>query len=338
MKRFSFQASIQWGKLSFSVGCKRCDAARTSPSADHSPVLDFFAFAHQEVQRAARLKSPSTIKNYQTAVAELQRFVGLRPLPFAEVNVALMYEFEHWLRQRGLTLNTSSCYMRSLRSIYNQAVDQELTSPANPFRHVFTGREKTRKRAAGLADIQLLHEAKLKRASRLELTRDLFLFSFYACGMPFIDMAFLCRDQLHDGYLEYSRHKTGQRVCFKLLPCMQQIIDRYAVADSPLVFPILRGVPEEQYYDVYQHQIRLYNRRLHMLEERLGTQAPLTSYVARHTWATLARESNVEVPVISKGLGHTNVSTTQIYMRDVNDSRLDEANQKLMAYVFGSPV
>ena len=119
--------------------------------------------------------------------------------------------------------------------MYHRAMETDY----DPFAQVFTGRAKTRKRSLSPDDIQQLHALELPHGSQLALARDIFLFSFYAMGMPFVDIAYLKKGQLKDGYIHYARHKTGQRIQVALLPCMLRIIERYQENDSDYVFPIV---------------------------------------------------------------------------------------------------
>ena len=119
--------------------------------------------------------------------------------------------YEAWLHGKGITKNSSSFYMRILRAVYNRAVEKELTSNRNPFKHVYTGVDKTVKRAIPLKAIKKIKNLDLSLHPALDFARDMFLFSFYTRGMSFIDMAYLKKKDLQNGILSYRRHKTGQQ-------------------------------------------------------------------------------------------------------------------------------
>ena len=170
--------------------------------------------------------------------------------------------------------------------------------------------------------------------SFLSLTRDLFLFSFYAQGMPFVDMAFLRSSQIRDGQLIYHRHKTGQRVTIHLEPCMLAIISQYQRKGSDYVFPLLCSDNPQKAYDEYLLMLNRYNHTLKTLAKKARVTSRLTSYTARHTWASIAFSSNVDLPVISKALGHTNTQTTMTYIKEINDSRLEEANRRIINMIW----
>ncbi|MST85389.1 site-specific integrase [Prevotellaceae bacterium LKV-178-WT-2A] len=250
-----------------------------------------------------------------------------------DLSPELMAGYSQWLRQHGISMNTVSCYLRSLRAIYNKVVKQYRLEDRKPFNDLFTGHAKTVKRAATDDDIKRLQTMILLKQSALQLSRDIFLFSLYAQGMPFVDIAFLHKEQIQDGMIIYERHKTGQQIIVQIEGCMQEIIDRYSKADSDFVFPIITTHNPAQAYKQYQSSLRTYNRNLHKLEKVAELKRSLTSYVVRHTWASIAYDTNIDLAVIASALGHTNTNTTRIYIRDINNRRLAEANKKVLGRI-----
>ena len=179
----------------------------------------------------------------------------------------------------------------------------------------------------------------LQPGGSLSFARDIFLFSFYAMGMPFVDIAYLKKSQLRNGCIYYARHKTGQQIQVALLPAMLEIIMRYEQRDSEFVFPILSDKVEDsvsspsvsaQLHRQYTARLRQYNYNLHQVSKMLGLAQPLSSYVVRHSWASIAYLHHLDISLISKALGHTKSSTTFIYIKSLFDSDLFEANQTLM--------
>lgn len=144
-------------------------------------------------------------------------------MPFDGITSEMMQCYQAHLLARGLTMNTISFYMRILRTCYNRAVDEGITEQRTPFRHVYTGIDRTVKRAVGLATIRRIRDLDLSASPALDFARDMFLFSFYTRGMSFIDMAFLRKSDLHDGVLAYRRRKTGQLLRIGWERCMAEI-------------------------------------------------------------------------------------------------------------------
>lgn len=192
---------------------------------EESPAVSgsFSGFVREEIARTRLMHRHSTAGNYATALRSLLAFHGKKDISFAEVDSRLIDAYGEWLRRRGICKDTLSCYMRSLRAVYNKAVEQGLTEQKEPFGNVFTGISRTRKRSIEKADINKLRAVQVKPGSFMQLVRDVFLFCFYACGMPFVDVAFLKKSQIKGGILVYHRRKTDQVVQIKLEPCMQEI-------------------------------------------------------------------------------------------------------------------
>jgi integrase len=213
-----------------------------------------------------------------------------------------------------------------LRSIYNKAVRQGLCLQKHPFKGTYTGIDKTGKRAVDEDIILALKKMDLTQNVNLELTRDLFMFSFYMRGISFVDMANLRKSNVQNGYITYIRSKTKQQLSVRLEPCMQEIIDRYRSRTiDDYLLPVF--TPHNR---SHTSQLRTYNKRLKRISEMLGLEKPLSSYVARHSWATIALRKEVPIEVISEGMGHENETTTRIYLASIGQSAVDEANMKII--------
>lgn len=284
--------------------------------------------AHGVVEKMKGTRSESTLANYSTAIRSLDIFFNDHPQQ-TQLDEQLLSAYQFWLQQKGICLNTVSCYIRSLRSIYNLLVGNTLI-----FNNAFTGGTRTRKRSLSVEDVKKLKALRLKGMPQLEMARDLFLFSIYALGMPFVDMAFMKKENVQFDSIYYMRHKTNQPVFVPLEPCMKDIIRKYQHSDTAYLFPILTTAEQPQAYLQYQNKLNSYNRLLKKLSSLAGLNVNLSSYVVRHTWASLAYSSNVELNVISKALGHTNTNTTQIYIRELEDYRLKDANHVVLGAIF----
>ena len=161
-------------------------------------------------------------------------------------------------------------------------------------------------------------------------------------GMPFVDIAYLRKEQVKDGMILYDRHKTRQRIRVSLLPPMTDIIHRYELAHSDFVFPILasdkdtlshaasESLTSEQLHHIYLRRLRQYNYSLRRLSEMLGSQFHLSSYVVRHSWASIAYQHHFDIGLIGRALGHTKQSTTLLYIKSLETSDLGTANHTLM--------
>lgn len=301
---------------------------------DASTSSSFFRFAEEEINRLTKNHRTSTSNNYRTALRSFFTFLKENDVYLSDITADLVFEYESWLKQNRICLNTISCYMRSLRALYNKAVSRRLVKQSHPFADVFTGTEKTSKRAVTINDIQSLYTLDLKEGSSLAWARDLFLFSFFARGMPFVDMAYLKKSQVRQGYLIYFRHKTHQQIRVKLEPCMLAIMRRYESEANEYIFPILNSslaAEESLLSKQYHNGLCYYNKLLKKLSAMLGNHCHLSSYVSRHTWASIAYQLQIDMPIISQGLGHTSVQTTHIYVKELDNTWVDESNKKIIS-------
>lgn len=289
------------------------------------------SFAHRLTDSLKKAGCLRRAEIYETTLNSFTRFYNqLEDIPLEDIDSELMLEYENYLKIKGLTPNSTSFYMRNLRAIYNQAVERNLTPQKFPFRHVYTGIEKTIKRAVSLKTIRQIKELDLSPYPLLDYARDLFLFSFYTRGMSFVDMAFLRKKDLQNGILAYRRRKTGQQLFIKWEKPMQAIIDKYDTQKSPYLLPIIKIVGSNEWRQ-YKTAAHLVNKKLKHLGTRLGINIGLTMYVARHAWASIAKSKNISISIISEAMGHDSENTTRIYLASLDTSMVDKANNLIIA-------
>lgn len=289
----------------------------------------FFIFMENAIERLRQLNHSGTAKNYSAALGSFKRFRGNEDIQMEAIDHILMEDYQAYLKSAGLTPNSISFYMRILRAVYNRAVEQELTIDRNPFRTVFTGVEKTLKRAISISDIKRIRDLDLSLKTNLEFARDLFLFLFLCRGMSFIDAAFLKKSDIRNGVLSYRRHKTGQSLHIKVIKQIEEIINRYSNKDSPYLLPIIT-CPHCDERRQYETALRRINKSLKIIAGMVKLPIPLTTYVTRHAWATIAKSKNIPVNVISDALGHDSIATTQIYLASIDTSTIDRANELII--------
>lgn len=271
-----------------------------------------------------------TSETYTTTWNSFDSFLAGRDISFKEITPSLIESYESWLLARGVCRNTCSFYMRILRATYNRAVDSGLTRQRNPFRHVYTGVDKTEKRAVSLATLRKLRAMDLSAEPNLGFARDMFMFSFYTRGMSFVDMAFLQKKDLQNGVLRYTRRKTGQTLHIRWESCMQEVLDRYPENKGPYLLPIITRTssgPRNQ----YRNALCSVNSGLHVIADRLGLKTRLTTYVARHSWASIAYSKSIPLSVITEGMGHDSERTTRIYLASLNNTKVDRANSSILS-------
>ena len=295
-----------------------------------------FAFIEKQIACLRAGGRLGTARNYRRTLNSFAGFLNGADIPFSLLDEQLVSRYDDWLRRRRIVRNTVSFYMRVLRAVFNKAVREGIVSQSSPFRNVYTGVDRTRKRAVGEETVIRLRRLNLEHSPSLALARDIFIFSYCARGMAFVDIAFLRKQDIAGGAICYVRRKTGQRLTIRIEPCMGDIIERYApvTRTSDYVFPLLNAEDPVRGFSQYQTALGYYNRRLKRLAELLGLEMPLSSYTSRHTWATTARNHNVPLSIISAGMGHASEKTTQIYLASLESSVVDQANRSIIASLY----
>lgn len=306
--------------------------AYLTPDSDENKLRVFVRNLARQLRRIGKERLAET---YTTSTNSLMRFLGGKSdLRFCEIDSELIRRYEAGLKKQGLVPNTISFYLRNLRAIYHRAIEKGLTENRLPFKHVYTGVEKTAKRAVTATVIQRIKDLDLSQAPSLERSRDFFLFSFYTRGMTFIDMAHLRKTDLRNGKLSYRRHKTDQALSIRWEQPMQEIMKRYLHVDSPYLLPILT-TPGEKTRGQYLNALHVMNRHLKTIGKKVGCPIPLTTYVSRHGWASIAHSEHIPIGTISEALGHESESTTRIYLASLDTSAVDKANRKVIRAILG---
>ena len=290
--------------------------------------LQFTTFTGHIIAHLRKMGNSRTADTYTSAMNSFMTYRKDKRTFLNDMTDEEMQLYQSWLRNNGCGRNTISFYMRILRAIYNRAVERGLIDEGRPFRHVFTGYEKTKKRAVSISVIRKIKELDLPEGRKsLRFARDIFLFSFYTRGMSFVDIVYLKKSNIRNGFLVYRRRKTGQQLTMKWEPAMKKIAEQYR-SDSDYIFPFVTGGDDDR--KGYQNGMVRVNKALKKIGAMLHLPDPLTMYVARHSWATAARVSNIPISVISEGLGHDSEETTQIYLASIENSVVDKANSRII--------
>lgn len=294
----------------------------------------FVSYIDEEIRKLSNAGQNGTAQNYKAAMNSFTKFIRNENFPLSSFTEEIVQKYESWLRNRYLSRNTISFYMRQLRSIYNKAVKANLTEQTFPFDNVYTGIDKTKKRAVDISVITKLIALDLSYSSSLCFARDLFLLSFYMRGMAFVDMAYLKHDNIKNGVIRYIRHKTDIMLEIKIEQCISDIINRYA-SKSKLgyLLPIITRTDAEKAYTQYKNKRSYYNKLLKKISQLIGPDILLTSYVSRHSWATIARNMNISLAVISAGMGHSSETMTRIYLTSLEASTIDQANSAILNHI-----
>jgi integrase len=290
----------------------------------------FYEFTTQEIQKMNMAKQVGNALIYQTAMNAVKDFRE-QDFTFEEMDYRMLTDLEAHFRSKGNRVNTISNYMRTIRAIYNKAIKAGLASKElYPFSQYKVKYEDPAKRAISKEDLKKIIDTELTDGSSVWHARNLFLFSFYTMGMNWTDMVMLKLSDISNGRIFYKRAKTGREYTIKISPPTQQILDHYTQGktSNDYVFPVVTRDHDPQLLrrDI-RYKLKNVNKWMQKLANQVGVQANLTTYVARHTWATLANRSNVNIGIISEGLGHQNIKTTQTYLKAFGSEELDKANE-----------
>ena len=334
----SIEERIDWDIKRLQIIINQLENKRVKYTADNiiatfqkqANEQSLFNFMQGVIAQLQQMGKQRTSETYRCTLKSFMQFREDKDVLLEDIDSDLMLMYEAYLRNKGLTKNSTSFYMRILRAVYNRAVEKDLTINRNPFKHVYTGVDKTVKRAIPLKAIKQIKSLDLSLQPSLDFARDMFLFSFYTRGMSFIDMAYLKKKDLSNGILSYRRRKTGQHLFIKWEKCMQEIVDKYDTSQSNYLLPIIKPFGDIDERKQYQNAMYLINRKLKDIGKIVGVQVPLTMYVARHSWASVAKNKNVPISVISEGMGHDSEMTTQIYLASLDTSVVDKANSMIL--------
>lgn len=293
-----------------------------------------------EIERLESLGKINSATKHKYALQVLNGYKSVKTALEA-IDLDYLKGLELHLRQRGNKDNSIATRFAIFKAIYNKAVKEgKVAVKQNPFSIYQVGSlwAKTRKRAIDKDDIQRLIDLEITEGHTTEyrrLAKDLFLFSYFTAGMNFGDIARLRYKDIVKGRVNYSRHKTQKLLSFQLVPMALQILEKYGMAGhgEDYIFPILNRhehTTPQQIFNRLHKVLRKVNRELKVLGEMIGLGMPLTTYVARHTYATVLKRSGVSVALISESLGHSDLSTTQIYLDSFENSQIDAAMQHLL--------
>lgn len=303
-------------------------------------MLKVLAFMKQVANGLQMEGNFGTAHVYRSSLNAIIAYRGNTDFPFSEVSPEWLKGFEIYLCSRGCSWNTVSTYMRTFRAVYNRAVDIH-KAPYTPhlFRSVYTGTRADRKRALCDEDMKKIF-AKLSQPSGisgdLRQAQDLFILMFLLRGIPFVDLAYLRKSDLRDNVITYRRRKTGRTLSVTLTPEAMALVQRYMNRDSSsqYLFPLLKSKEgTQEAYHEYQLALRTFNRRLMLLGELLGLSDRLSSYTARHTWATTAYHCEIHPGIISEAMGHSSITVTETYLKPFRNKKIDEANRQVLDFV-----
>lgn len=293
----------------------------------------FFAYAQTLIDEMKEANRIGNAKYYAEVIATVKKFNGGRDMTFLDVNLDFLKRMETQHLGKGKSYNGLAAKLRAIRAIYNKAIKAKIVDKElYPFAEYTITTVKTRKRSISPTAIRKIEEKDYKPGDSLFHARNYFLASLHLCGMSFTDLAHLQISNIIDGRIKYERQKTGTQYDIKITQGLSAILAYYTTGKGKddFIFPIIRSeTPEEQYKQVDWAR-RRFNKKLKKLAIECGIQENLTSYVSRHSFATIAKNMGIDTAAISDMLGHGDIKTTQVYLGSLSSNTLDDLHEKIL--------
>lgn len=288
-----------------------------------------FTYMTSCIEKKRKMGKDSTADLYRASSNWLKEFCQKDELAWEEITEELVDQFAEYLKTKRLMTNSRNSYLSNVRAMYNAAVDDRLVPLCtNPFSHLRLKREKTERRALPKDIIEQIVRLDVSGRPDLKQAVDFYIFSYLACGMPFVDMASLTHENIQGNKIIYNRVKTGMKVSIGITPGMRILMARYHRKGSLRLFPILPN-REKVSHETYKGRLHQNNKCLKEVGVMLGLEIELTTYVARHSWASQAQEEDIPIAVISQNLGHGSEGTTRFYLAELSQDKLNKESWRV---------
>lgn len=321
------------------------DANRLSISAIRNKILNkgkkttVFEFTETLIKQMKSSGKIGNAKVYQGTINRLILFSKSKDLEFADITYDFLVKYEASLISSGLMGNSVSLYLRTLRSIYNKAIKSQIVERTlYPFHQISIRHEKTKKRAISKEKIKIIENAELPDDTNFLNARNYFILSFNLIGISFMDMALLKNSNIVEGRLTYIRKKTGKYYSIKLTEKAKAIVEYYQINQlkknaTNYLLPIIPNHCSTNPLDEYKYAkmgLKLCNTYLRKIATLYSIEEHLTTYVTRHSWATIAKKMGYSVDLIAEALGHSfGNKVTSVYLDSFDSEVIDEMNEKI---------
>ena len=306
---------------------------RQTGAIKKTPTVKLLAFFQQEIDRLKSTGRLGYASVFTCTLQNLKKFTSDTDLDFQDIDVNFIRRFEDFLIQRNIAVTTRSIDFRTFRTLWRNAIKEKICPenhyPFKDFSFSKYNNPKTRKRAITSEQFQAIAKLKLED-DKLVNSRNYFLFSYYCRGLNFTDLASLKWTNIIDGFLNYVRAKTKEEFNFKIHPEALKILEHYqnleGNSDAGFVFPILykRHATLSSQRDRKIKILKRVNQDLKIISKEAKIEKNVTTYVARHTYATTLHKNGISIEEIGKSLGHDDTKTTEIYLDEIDDPLFDD--------------
>lgn len=303
----------------------------TTKNKSHKTVGEYYLTYIQNLKKEKRIRYAGMLEVSYNSFIKFNKHLDI---PFSDIDVAWLKKYELWMKEQNLSVSTISTRVRHLRAVFNLAIAEHfIKNDCYPFRNYKVSKlnKQTPKRAIAKKDVMRIMGYQGK--SEMEcLAIDVFVFSYLNAGINFIDIAKLKHSNIVESHLIYNREKTKKLINVPLQPKALEIIAKYQSDKSPYLFPILSPFhkTEVQIANRLHKVLAKVNKHLKEIGEKLNLPIPLTTYVARHSYATVLKRAGVSTSIISESLGHSSERVTKIYLDSFDNEQIDEAMKNLL--------
>ncbi len=297
--------------------------------------INFKTFTDKLINEMFETEKTGNALVYNTALNRFMDFCNNPSIKFSEIDYSLLEKFNNYLVLEGLKQNSISNYFRTLRAIYNKAIKAKIIERSSyPFHDITIKSEKTTKRAVLSEDFNKIINYSPNENSPSDIALKYFLLSYYLIGISFTDLAYLTKENIVDGRIVYRRRKTKKNYSIKIFPQAETILSYFYKEDNYYLLPILsKEIPSNgiKAKKIIQQWIKTTNKHLNKVANKIGIKNSITTYVARHTFATNAKKLGYSYELIAEALGHEyGNKITNIYLDSFDKEIVDRMHQKVI--------
>lgn len=297
-------------------------------------IMTFKKFAEEHIKNLQIQKRYGNAQSFTTALNKVVEFAGTQ-VQFSQIDYAFINKLETHLSSKGISANSIASYMRAIRVLLNSAGNLKYYDMDNyPFKHFKIRTQKTASRAETIQTIQKIKSFELKSSSEHFHARNIFLLVFGLIGISFMDLILLKKSNYVNGRIIYKRRKTGKLYSVKVTPLVKELLAFYHSDLTDFLLPQFGQDAHDE--SRIRHMVNLglksTNRYLKQIGEQLELHAPLTTYVARYSWANIAKSNGYSKDLIAEALGHSyGNAVTGIYLEGYGNEVIDSANESIIS-------
>lgn len=296
--------------------------------------ITFCEYTLRQANEMRQLRRIGNARSYEGIIQVIRKHLKGKDIRFEELSYEFLKKFEfHYLSKEGNSKNGLAVYMRTIRAVYNKAIKDGLIAQEHyPFSLYKIKTEPTQKRAIDFQSLKTIELLDFPENDSLFHTKNYFLLSFYLMGISYTDLAHLTRKDITDGRISFSRQKTSRKYDMAITDKAKTILDYYLqkFPKSEYILPIISESDPSRQYKQVQEARKRFNMRLKKIAELCGIEKNLTSYVSRHSFATLAKNKGIPITAISEMLGHESVKTTQVYLDSLPSDLIDKYHRDIL--------